>query len=256
MNEKILTCVNTTKKYLVKHSPEILTGIGITGMLGSTISAVRATPKALALIEDKKEELDAYDLTVKETIMAAWKPYIPSAIMGVAGITCIVCASAVNAKRNAALAAAYTISERALVRYRDKVIETIGEKKEREIKEKIAQDEVRKKPINNTQVIVTSKGNTLCMDSISGRVFRSDIDVIRKVVNELNREMTYQNYISLDEFYDRLGLEPIKNGSELGWNIDNGLIELDFSAHLTQDEEPCLYIDYSIAPRYDFNKMA
>ena len=35
-----------------KHSPEILTGIGIAGMITTTVLAVRATPKALVLIEE------------------------------------------------------------------------------------------------------------------------------------------------------------------------------------------------------------
>ena len=46
------------KMNLSKHSPEILTGLGIAGMITTTILAVKATPKALDLIEDKKEELD------------------------------------------------------------------------------------------------------------------------------------------------------------------------------------------------------
>lgn len=40
-----------------KHSPEILTGIGIAGMITTTVMAVRATPKALILIEEKKTNL-------------------------------------------------------------------------------------------------------------------------------------------------------------------------------------------------------
>lgn len=39
------------------HSPEILTGIGIAGMITTTVMAVRATPKALILIEEKKTNL-------------------------------------------------------------------------------------------------------------------------------------------------------------------------------------------------------
>lgn len=254
MNTKITNFVKTTKVFLGKHSPEILTGIGVTGMIGSTILAVKATPKALVLLEEaacEKEDV----LTPIETIKVTWKLYLPAVITGIASASCIIGASAVNSKRNAALATAYTISEKALVTYRDKVIETIGEKKEKEVREKIAQDEVNKKPVSNSSIIMTSKGNTLCMDYISGRYFRSDLDTIRKVVNELNREMTYQNYISLDEFYSRLGLEPIKNSSRLGWNLDNGLIELEFSTCLTDEDEPCVVIDHIVSPKYDFDKM-
>lgn len=257
MNAKITNVVKSTKGYLYKHSPEILTGIGVAGMVTSTVLAVKATPKALQLIEEAKYGGGFTEkLPVKMVIQIAWKPYIPAALTGIASISCIIGASTVSAKRNAALATAYSISEKALSRYRDKVIETIGEKKEKEIKNKIAQDEVDKNPISKTQVIMTSKGNTLCMDMISGRYFKSDIDTIQKIINELNRDMMYQNYVSLDELYSRLGLPSIKNGSELGWNIDRGFIEVDFGATLSEDGEPCLVLDFERGPEYDFNKLA
>lgn len=254
MNEKISSLIRTTKGFVSKHSPEILTGIGVAGMITTTVLAVKATPKAMRLLEDA--EYDKGDkLTPVEVVKVAWKPYIPALVTGVASATCIIGATAVNSKRNAALAAAYAISEKTLVTYRDKVIETIGEKKEKELRDKIAQDSVDKNPVSNAPVIITSKGKTLCKDSLSGRYFYSDIDAIRKVVNELNREMTYNNYISLDEFYSEIGLDPIKNGNRLGWSLDDGLIELEFSSCLADNEEPCLVLDYSRPPKYDFDKL-
>ena len=253
MNEKITNAISTTKGFLCKHSPGILTGIGVAGMITSTVLAVKATPRALYLLDEARNEKED-ELTPVETIKAAWKPYIPALVTGVASATCIICASTVNAKRNAALATAYTITERTLLNYRDKVVETIGEKKEKEIREKVAQDEVDKKPASNSQIILTSKGNTLCMDSISGRYFKSDLDSIRKAVNELNRDMTYQNYISLNELYDKIGLDTISTGDRIGWNLDDGLIDLHYEACMTGDE-PCVVIDYGIPPKYDFDKM-
>lgn len=255
MNEKITSFFKSTRKFIGKHSPEILTGIGVTGMITTTVLAVKATPKALILIEEKKKELDVEDLTVIETVKSAWTLYIPAVLTCVASASCIIGASAVNSKRNAALATAYAISESTLTRYRDKVIETIGEKKEKEVREKVAQDDVNNNKVSNSQVIVTEKGNTLCRDSISGRYFKSDIDKIKKVVNELNRQLIHQNYISLNEFYYELGLDSTKNGSYLGWNIDNGLIEVEFSACIAEDDTPCIVVDYTIAPRYDYDKL-
>lgn len=255
MNEKITNFFKTTRKFIGKHSPEILTGIGVAGMITSTVLAVKSTPIAMDLIILKKEELDKEDLTPIETVKAAWKPYIPAIATGVASVSCIVGASAVNYKRNAALATAYAISERTLVRYRDKVIETIGEKKEKEVREKVAQDEVNKNKVSNSQVIITAKGNTLCMDAISGRHFRSDLDKIRKVVNELNRRMNYENYISLDDLYSELGLDSTSTSSYLGWNLDDGLIEVDFHTCLAENDEPCVVVDYMVRPRYEFDKL-
>lgn len=254
MNVKVSNFIKSTKGYLGKHSPEILTGIGVTGMITSTVLAVKATPKALYLLEEA-EDIKGDKLTPIETVKAAWKPYIPAMVTGVASISCIIGASSINAKRNAALATAYKLSEHALVRYRDKVIETIGEKKEKEIKEKVSQEEVDKNPVSKTHVITTSKGNTLCRDSISGRYFKSDLDTIRKVINELNREMTYQNYVSLNEFYSKIGLESIKQGDRLGWNLDSGLIEIDFDTCLSDTEEPCVVIDFTTMPKYDYDRI-
>lgn len=251
---KVPNFIKNTRSFLCKHSPVILTGIGVAGMTTSTVLAVGATPKALRLIEQAKKE-KGDNLTKIETIKVAWKPYIPAAITGVMAVSCIIGASAVNYKRNAALATAYAISERTLLTYKDKVVETIGEKKEKEIREKISQDEVDKRPVSSSQVFITPKGNTLCMEAITKRYFKSDIESIKKAVNEINREMTYNNYVSLDEFYYKLGLEPTKNSSRLGWNLDNGLLDIDFDTCIADNDEPCIVIDYIIPPKYDFDKL-
>lgn len=237
-----------------KHSPEILTGIGIAGMVTTTVMAVRATPKALILIEDKKAENDVDKLTPVETIKATWTCYIPAAITGCLSIFCLIGASSVNARRNAALATAYTLSESALKEYQGKVIETIGEKKEQFVRDAIAKDRIDKNPVSSREVIITEKGNTLCYDAISGRYFKSDIDKLKKAENELNRRMRDEMYISLNEFYYEIGLNPTKIGDDLGWNIDHGYIELNFSSQLTDDGNPCLVIDYQVAPRYEYNR--
>ena len=255
MNPKITEFFKSTRTFLGKHSPEILTGIGITGMISTTILAVKATPKAMKLIDIKKKELDTDELTVIETVKTAWKPYIPAMLVGLASTTCLIGASSTNYKRNAALASAYALSERTLTRYRDKVIDTIGERKEQQIREKIAQDEIDEKKLSNSQVIVTSNGETLCMDTMSGRYFKSDIETIKQAVNKLNRRLVYENYISLNEFYGEIGLDDVKNGTLLGWNIDSGLIEPTFSTCLADNGQPCLVIDFMVEPRYDYDKL-
>lgn len=239
---------------ITKHSPEILTGIGIAGMITTTIMAVRATPKALILIEERKEEIDVDKLTPIELIKTTWTCYIPAAITGGLSIICLIGASSVNARRNAALATAYTLSESALKEYQEKVIETIGEKKEQAVRDSIAKDRIEQDPVTSKEVIITERGNTLCYDSISGRYFKSDIDKLKKVENELNRRMRDEMYISLNDFYYEIGLNPTSIGDDLGWNIDHGYIELSFSSQLADEGTPCLVIDYRVAPRYEYNR--
>ena len=241
---------------LDKHAPEILTGIGIAGMITTTILAVKATPKALELIEEEKEQTGSEALKPIETVKAAWKPYIPAVVTCGASIACLIGASSVNMKRNAALATAYEISKTALAEYREKVVETIGEKKEQAIRDKIAEEHIEKNPVSKGDVIITDKGNTLCYDHHSGRYFKSDIDRIKKAVNEVNRLMLRDNYVSLNDFYDELGLEHTKIGDELGWNISDGLLELYFSSQIADDGTPCIVINYEEAPKYGFSSFS
>lgn len=237
-----------------KHSPEILTGIGIAGMITTTVMAVRATPKAMRLIEDRyREEPDERPRWITY-IKGAWTCYIPAAVTGCISVFCLIGASSVNVRRNAALATAYTLSESALKEYQEKVIETIGEKKEQSVKDAIAKDRIDRDPVTSREIIITERGNTLCYDAISGRYFKSDIDKLKKAENELNCQMRDEMYISLNEFYYEIGLNPTSIGDDLGWNIDHGYIDLQFSSQLADEGTPCLVIDYQIAPRYEYNR--
>ena len=236
----IAAAIRNMRTAVKKHSPEILTGIGIAGMITTTVMAVRATPKALILIEEKKDELEVNELTPKETVQAAWACYIPAAVTGTVSIACLIGASSVNI-------------ESALKEYQEKVVETIGEKKEQSIRDAVAKDKIEKNPVSNREVVILERGNTLCFDTVSGRYFKSDIEKIKKAVNELNLRMRDEMYISLNEFYYEIGLNGTSIGDELGWNIDQGYIDVSFSSQLADDGTPCLVIEYHIAPRYDFS---
>lgn len=259
MNKPSMTAIfKNAKMYLSKHSPAILTGLGIAGMITTTILAVKATPKALDLIAEAEDEKSSNgngeDLTTMETFKAAWKPYIPAAITCISSVVCLIGASSVNSKRNAALATAYNLSATALAEYKEKVLETVGEKKEQIIRNKVAEERISKEPVNQSAIIVSGNGTTRCFDTITKRRFISDIETIKRIVNELNRRMVNgEDYISLNEFYYELGLDGTKIGDELGWNVVRGLIELDFSAQLDTDGVPCIVIDYTVAPKRGFD---
>lgn len=231
-----------------KHSPEILTGIGIAGMVTTTVLAVRATPKALALIEQKKAEDGVITLTPGEVVKAAWKCYIPSAAIGVTSIACLIGASSVSMRRNAALATAYALSESTLRDYQKKVVEEIGEKKEKRIREAVTKEELANNPVSKHEIIITGGGDVLCYDQACQRYFKSSVEKLRKVENDLNMQMRNENYISLNDFYHEVGLDPVAAGQELGWSIDKGYVELDFDSHLADDGTPCLVVLFAKPP--------
>lgn len=255
---------------LKKHSPEILTAVGIVGMGATTILAVKATPKAIELLDEAKHQLNVdilaksevtgeeYErvekLKPKDVVKTVWKLYIPAAVTGAMSIACIVGASSVNARRNAALMAAYTISETSLKEYKDKVTDIIGEKKEKEVREEIAKDKLKQNPVDDREVIITKRGNTLCYDILTGRYFRSDINTIDAAVNELNRRMiaSPSGDISLNEFFHEIGLSNTELGNMLGWHIDWGTIKVDYTWQTADNNEPCLVVEYITKPKYDY----
>lgn len=237
-----------------KHSPEILTGIGIAGMITTTVLAVRATPKALVLLEEKKDELNTDKLTPVETVKTTWLCYLPSAIVGTASVACLIGASSVNLRRNAALATAYALSESTLKDYQKKVVEEIGEKKEKVIREASSKAELERNPVSKNEIIITGGGDSLCYDVVCKRYFKSNIDKLRSIANDLNERLRNENYISLNEFYDEVGLDHVGAGYELGWNIDKGYIKLEFGCHLADDGTPCIVVGFDNPPRYDYNK--
>lgn len=244
---------------LSRHSPEILIGVGITGMISSTVLAVKATPKALMLIEERKDELEVDKLTPLETVKTTWKCYVPAVVTGAASVACLIGSNSVNAKRNAALATAYKLSESAFSEYRGKVTEVIGEKKEKTVRDKISEDQVKNNPISKTEVIVTGKGKTLFFDQHSARYFYSDLELIKRAENTLNKRIicdAFDDGVTLNDFYTEIGIPTTSTGDTIGWNLRIGLIDIYPSAQMadegTEHEgEPCIVINYTNPPQYN-----
>lgn len=177
MNWKALT--KTAKRTLSRNSSKILLGLGIAGAFTAVGFAITATPKAMILLDEKKKELGVEKLDAKTIVKTAAPVYIPTAISMAVSTGCIIGASSVNDRRNAALAAAYTMSETALRSYQDKVAATIGEDKAQEIKEAVALDKMAKCP--EPDEIPTAKNlapddvsydkKVKCWESLSGKYF-------------------------------------------------------------------------------------
>lgn len=239
------------QRSLSKHSPEILTGMGIAGMITATVLAVKATPKALFLIEAKEVELKmehSEKLPPIEVVKTAWKCYIPTAVTGSLSIACLVGGSATSVKRNAALATAYSLSESALKEYSEKVVEKIGFPKEQEIRESISKDKVEKNPVNSKEVIITEKGGDLCFDPLSGRYFKSSVNRIKASIVDLNYRMMDEMRMTVNDFYYEIGLDPVDNGDERGWRIEDGKIDIMIDSVITEDGTLCAVLDYHRTP--------
>lgn len=234
---------------IVKNSPHIMTALGCAGVLTTAVLAVRATPKALMLL-DEYEKVNKQKPSKIDTVKITWKCYIPAGAIGALSIGCIIGSNAINTKRNAALAALYALSETAFREYQAKVVETLGKNKELKIRDEIRDDHIKQKIADDKEIILTGDGDILCYDCLTGRYFKSNIEKIRQTINEFNRDLINDMWMSLNELYDRLGLPGTKLGEEMGFDLDKGLVDISYSSHLDPSNRPCLAIDFKVYPRF------
>ena len=244
---------NSVTSFANKHAPEILTGIGVAGMITTTVLAVKATPKALRILEEKKQKEG--DVSKVEIVKSCWKCYAPAVITGAISTACIIGANSVNARRYAALTTAYKLSETTLSNYKEKVVETIGEKKEQAVQDKVAAKLIEQNPVPSNDIIHTGNGTTLCFDPMTSRYFYSSIENIRGAAVNVKEMLLHGAWgcTSLNEFYDELNLPHADVGDILGWNTDN-LISIDISSHITDNGQPAAVIVYSTRPVYEYDR--
>lgn len=244
-------------RFLGAHSPELLIGFGLAGMVVSTVLAVKATPKAMKLREEAEQEKHGPDicLTKIEAVKTVLPAYVPAIVVMAASAACIIGGSATNYKRNAALAAALHMSEATLTTYQNKLEEIVGEEQAKEVRKAVAKEDIRKnvkampKPMGN--------GKMLCYDRFAGRPFYSDEETLRKAALALNEDLFDEDYVLLNDFYYKLDLKPTDVGNMLGWDTTafegvgrkTRIIDLTFDAILV-DGVPYMSVGFKIPPTY------
>lgn len=236
-----------------KNSPTILTGLAVGGLFSTVIFAIKATPKAIEIIEEHtgyNHDGEMKGPTKKEIVQLTWKLYIPAACMGLATAVCIVGSNSINQRRNAALATVYGLTEAAFREYKEKVVETIGKSKELKVRDEISGEQIKRDPPSETEIIFTGRGEILCRDSFSGRYFKSDIEKIRRSINEINQNRLQDMWVTLNDLYYELGLSNTKLGDLLGWDLDTGNVDVSFSTQLTEEGDPCLVLNYDVQPKF------
>lgn len=237
-----------------EYSPELLIGSGVTAMVTSTILAVIATPKAMRQIEDAKLDKEVTTLRPKDVIKETWKTYLPSVITGVVGIGCIITGTAQNTRKRAALAALYSMSESTLRQYKDEVRTIVGNEQADELDKRVAKSKMKKDTViidrdDSKYIEQTGFGQTLCYDSLSGRYFRSSVNAIDKAVNNFNRLLIGENYATLNDLYNELGISTIELGSILGWRVEDEMCDIDYDSELDEDGQPYVVIYYRNNPQ-------
>lgn len=230
-----------------RYSPTIVSCIGAVGVVATTIAAVKATPKALSLIENEKAYINKQleeggwqtrvdKLTTAETIKAAWKCYIPTAIIGLSTITCIFGANALNKRQQAAITSAYMLLDNTYKQYKEKVSKLLGDNADTMVKKSIIEDQYSE--------------ITLFYEYHYGEFFeRRKADVLNAEY-QLNLKFASQGYACLNDFFELLGLPITQEGEVIGWSTQEGYSAIDFEHQLLEldDGMECTIINLPISP--------
>ena len=243
---------------LRRSSPTILTALGIVGVVGTAVMAVRATPKALKLIKAKKDELETDKLTPMELVQTTWRCYIPSALIGVGTITCIVGIGVMDKRNQAALTSAYTMLNESYKQYRQAAKKVYGEDADNKIHTEMAKDaKVASRDwgyqVYNMDMDPASE-QLLFYDLTSKKYFTTTMAAVLNAQYHVNRNLSLRGDCSLNEYLSFLGVDGVDKGDEVGWDISYMVEELesywlDFDNYKTilEDGLECIIID-TMAP--------
>ena len=202
--------LSNSKLFLKRNSSTILTCVGAIGVVATTVTAIKATPKALALVEDAKKE-KGEDLTRWETVKIAGPAYIPTIVFGASTLACMFGANVLNRRGQASLMGGYALLDAAYKDYRNKVDELYGEEAGGQVRAGIAKDRYE------DQDIEVNDGNMLYYDFYSGRYFEATPAFVKSAEYELNRKLVMDECAYLNEWYYLLDLEPLEHGLDFGW---------------------------------------
>jgi len=241
--------------YLKRNSPTILTCIGSIGVVVTSVTAARATPKALKLIHKDScmnHDGNPYAYTKTEAIQSAWKCYIPSVLIGTSTIVCIFGANILSRRQQAALTSAYTMLSESYKQYRKAANGIYGNDADSEIKAEMAKDAYIATgdwgyQTYNMEMDPESE-QVLCYDLVSKRYFNATMAAIINAQYHINRNLQLRGYSSLNEYYSFLGIDGIDYGDEMGWCLEEiyecGEMWLDFDNRKTvlDDGLECIII--------------
>lgn len=249
-----------TKNFLSVRAPELAIGTGAVGLLVAGVLAVKATVKAVRIAdkdtEDRKLRVDDGEnidvsRTKVETVKLVWKCYIPASITAGVSIGALVFGVKKELGRSAALATALTMAEESAEKYKKIVEENVPEKKRDEIKKKYAQSQVddalkfidENAPEQNIRK--TGDGQALFYFPSAGLFVRTSMVNVYQAANEVNRQLSYGENITLDEYFEALNVDYIPEFLNLlTAEGSRGVIEVTAEdALVTYNGEPCTVVD-------------
>ena len=232
--------------HLQKASPQVLLGVGIVGLVGSTVLACRATLKVDEVLTESKEKIDLAtnlehdDYSEKDrqrdlmlikyqTGIKIVRLYAPAIVIGGLSIYALTSSHKILSRRNAALTAAYTALEKGFNQYRARVVEKYGEEEDRDLrygteKVQITDPETGKKKtvtrVNPDDPSIYAK----FFDPTSPNWQHDpeyNLFFLKCQQNYANDMLKSRGHVFLNEIYDWCGIPRTKAGAVVGWILSD-----------------------------------
>lgn len=246
--------LSKSQVFLKRNSATILTCVGAAGVIATTVTAVKATPKALMLLENAKEE-KGEELSKLETVKVAGPAYIPSVLLGASTLACIFGANVLNKHGQASLMSAYALIDSGYKDYRKKVDELYGEEAGAQVRAGIAKDKYEEQP----KPVTLEDGKRLYYDYYSEQYFEATPFAVQKAEYEVNRILMMDDGVCLNDWYHQLDLKPLDHGDDFGWttcaNMDaywQTWIDFHHEKVVMDDGLECIIISFAQDPYPDF----
>lgn len=253
-----MSALNRAKReighFFRRNGSIILAVVSVVGVPITAYLSAKAVPKSEA---DKKmaEEEKGEKLSPVETIAVAAPAYAPAAVAGSATVACICFGTMLSRKQQAAMAGAYIAVTKAYGEFKEKTRQLYGEDSEKQICAAILTDQCKKEDRPNAP-----EGDKLLFwEEIRGDFFERTMEEVLLAEYHLNRNFALGGRVSLNEFYEFLGLEPIQIGDILGWSCDVGFdfygyqwIDFNHQKVILDDGLECYVIDMPFLPTGDF----
>ena len=244
--------VRSSTMFMKRNASTILTCVGGAGVVATSVMAVKATPKAMRLLEEAQAE-KGEDLTKLEKVKVAGPAYVPAIIVGASTLACVFGANVLNQRKQAALMSAYALLDSSYKDYRKKVEALYGEGADKNVRTELAKDKYDENDIS------VNDGKQLFYDEYSERYFETTMEDVIKAQYEINRKIAMWGGATLNDFYEFVGLPTVDYGDYIGWSYGT-LFEmcwepwLDFYHEKVEldDGLECFIIRYSTEPMYDY----
>lgn len=244
-----------SQTFVKRNSATILTCVGAAGVIATTVTAVKATPKAVLLLEAAKKE-KGEELTKLEVVKAAGPAYVPTVLLGAGTIACIFGANVLNKHGQASLMSAYALVDSSYKDYRKKLEELYGSEAGNEIRAGIAKDKYEENPVK-----LQDDHHQLYFDDYSGRYFEADPATVQRAEYEINRTLMLDDGVYLDQWYELLDMEPLEHGRDFGWNTStNGAmywqtwVDFHHQKVVMDDGLECTIVSFMQEPYPDFEE--